>query len=147
MPDAYLLLALSEVLETPVSSLLGQTVEAAKTDPASKTTQANEIAFSPQEDLQAIAEKLEAINLQLAHRKSVGRRLLHGLFITLCVGLVLAFAVLAVSGSPYLGWDRSKAETAVAGAIAHGGEWLFVRFAPFLLLGALLGAVLTRKKR
>ena len=51
VPDSDMLLALSEALETPVSTLLGETVTEAKAD-----------------DLKAICEKLEIINLQLAQR-------------------------------------------------------------------------------
>ncbi len=56
------------------------------------------------------------------------------------------FAVLIVSDSPYLGWDYSDPETAVAGVVFHAFEWLFVRMAPPALLGAIVGICLTRKK-
>jgi len=48
--------------------------------------------------------------------------------------------------SPYLGWDYSDPETAVVGVAMHAFEWLFVRFAPLLLVGAIAGIILTRKK-
>ena len=56
------------------------------------------------------------------------------------------FAFLAVWGSPYLSWDYSDPETAVAGAALHAFEWLFIRFAPLILIAAVIGAVLTRRK-
>lgn len=129
VPDSEMLISLSETLETPVSTLLGETVIEATT-----------------EDLKAISEKLEVINLQLARRKAMQRKALHGLFIILCVSVVIIFAVLAVLGSPYLGWDFSDPETAVMGTAVHAFEWLFVRLAPFILIGSVVGICLTRKK-
>lgn len=124
-----MLLALSEALETPVSTLLGETVTEAKAD-----------------DLKAICEKLEIINLQLAQRKDMRRKAVRGLFIALGAATAVLFAVLIALGSPYLGWDYSDPETAVAGTIFHAVEWQFVRLAPLLLTGAVVGIVLTRKK-
>ncbi len=129
VPDSDLLLSLSEALETPVSTLLGETVAETKAD-----------------DLKAIAEKLETINLQLARRKATGRKALHWLFLFLCAAVVAVFVVLVLSKSPYLGWDYHDPETAVAGAVFHAFEWLFVRSAPIIFAGAVLGAFLTRRK-
>lgn len=129
VPDSEMLISLSETLETPVSTLLGETV----VDAAA-------------EDLKAISEKLEVINLQLARRKAAQRKVLHGLFIVLCLSVVITSAVLAVLESPYLGWDLSDPETAVMGTTVHAFEWLFVRLAPIILIGAIVGIFLTRKK-
>lgn len=52
----------------------------------------------------------------------------------------------AVLKSPYLGWDYGSPETAVIGVALHACEWIFVRAAPLLLIGAAVGAFLTRKK-
>ena len=60
------------------------------------------------DDLKAIAEKLEVINLQLAQRKTTRRKILHWLFILLCVVIVMMFAAIAVFNSPYLYWDYSS---------------------------------------
>ena len=129
VPDSEMLLSLSEVLETPVSTLLGETV------------------IEPQaDDLKAISEKLEIINLQLARSKAARRKALHWLLIALCAVIAATFAILAVWNSSYLGWDFSDPETAVAGAALHAFEWLFVRFAPFVLIAAVIGAVFTRRK-
>ena len=49
--------------------------------------------------------------------------------------------------SPYLGWNYSDPETAVLGAAFHSFEWLFVRAAPIILIGAIIGIFLTRKKK
>lgn len=129
VPDSDMLISVSEVLETPVSTLLGETVIEAQAD-----------------DLKAISEKLEVINLQLAQRKTARKRMLHGLLIALCVVIVAIFAILCALKSPYLGWNYSDPETAVLGVAFHSFEWLFVRVAPIILAGAIVGIFLTRKK-
>ena len=129
VPDSEMLVSLSEVLETPVSTLLGETV-----------------IEPPADDLKAISEKLEIINLQLARSKAARRKALHWLLIALCAVIAATFVVLAVWNSSYLGWDYSDPETAVAGAALHAFEWLFVRLAPVVLIAAVVGAVFTRRK-
>lgn len=129
VPDSDMLISISEALETPVSVLLGESVAEPKAD-----------------DLKAVCEKLEIINLQLAQRKTARRKILHWLFLSLCVVLAVIFAILSALESPYLGWNYSDPETAVAGAAFHAFEWLFVRAAPVILIGAAAGAFLTRKK-
>lgn len=129
VPDSEMLISLSETLETPVSTLLGETI--------------TEVAT---EDLKAISEKLEVINLQLARKKVIRRKAIHGLFIVLCVSIVIISAILVVLESPYLRWDFSDPETAVLGTVVHAFEWLFVRLAPLLFIGTVVGIVLTRRK-
>ena len=129
VPDSEMLISISEVLETPVSTLLGETVIEAKVD-----------------DLKVISEKLEIINLQLAQRRTARRKTLHCLLILLCAILVTILAVLIVLNSPYLGWNYSDPETAVVGVAFHAFEWLFVRLAPIILIGSIVGIFLTRKK-
>lgn len=129
VPDADMLISIAEVLETPVSTLLGETVAEAKAD-----------------DLKAISEKLEIINLQLAHRKTAKQKAIHWLFILSCMVIAAAFAILIVLGSPYLGWDYSQPETAVMGVGIHAFEWLFVRIAPLVFIGSIIGVCWTRKK-
>lgn len=129
VPDSEMLISISEVLETPVSTLLGETIAAAEAD-----------------DLKKISEKLEIINLQLVQRKNTGRKILHWMFISLCAVAAVVFAALAVINSPYLGWDYGDPETAVIGTAFHWFEWLFVRLAPFIFIGAVAGAYLTRKR-
>ncbi len=129
VPDSEMLISISEVFETPVSALLGDTVIESKVD-----------------DLKVISEKLEIINLQLAQRKTMRRKKFHWLLISLCAVLVTVFAVLVVLNSPYLGWDYNDPETAVVGVAFHAFEWLFVRLAPIILIGAIVGIFLTRKK-
>ena len=129
VPDSNMLISISEVLETPVSTLLGETVVESKVD-----------------DLKAISEKLEIINLQLAQRKTTRRKILHWLLILLCTVIVTISVVLIVLNSPYLGWDYNDPETAVLGVAFHSFEWLFVRLAPIIIIGAIVGIFLTRKK-
>jgi len=74
------------------------------------------------------------------------RNLLHWLCLSLCAVIIIVFVVLITADSPYLAWDYSDPETAVLGVGFHIFEWLFVRIAPFALIGAIVGAFLTRKK-
>ena len=129
VPDADMLISISEVFETPVSTLLGETIVESKVD-----------------DLKAISEKLEVINLQLAQRKATRRKMLHWFLISLCVVIVAIFTVLIVSKSSYLGWDYSDPETAVVGVDFHAFEWMFIRIAPIALIGAIFGIFLTHQK-
>lgn len=131
VPDSDLLIALSEALETPVSTLLGEPVTEAESKP---------------DDLKAIAEKLEVINLQLAQRKNARRKAIHGILIILCAGITAVFAALMAWDSPYLNWDYSDPETAVTGVVLHILEWLFVRIAPLIFIAAAVGVFLTRKR-
>ena len=129
VPDSDMLISISEVLETPVSTLLGEKVIESEVD-----------------DLKAISAKLEVINLQLAQRKTTRKRILHWFLILLCVASITIFAYLLSLESPYLGWDYSDPETAVLGVAFHSFEWLFVRVAPIILIGTIIGIILTRKK-
>ena len=129
VPDSDMLISLSEVLETPVSTLLGETVIEAEVD-----------------NLKAISEKLEVINLQLAQRKTMRRAIIRWLLISICAMILVMFAALIIVNSPYLGWDYSDPETAVLGVAFHSFEWLFVRLAPMILIASIVGVCLTREK-
>ena len=129
VPDSDMLISMSEVLETLVSTLLGETVAASSVD-----------------DLKAISEKLEVINLQLARRKTARKKTFHWLLIALCAVIVTIFSGLVVLDSPYLGWNYNDSETAVFGAAFHAFEYLFVRLAPIIFIGAIVGIFLTRKR-
>lgn len=129
VPDSDMLISISEVLETPVSILLGENVIESEVD-----------------DLKAISAKLEVINLQLAQRKTTRRKIIHWLLIAVCVVIVATFMILFLLKSSYLGWDYDNPETAVLGVAFHSLEWLFVRVAPIIFIGAIVGIVLTREK-
>lgn len=124
-----MLISISEALETPVSTLLGETVIETEVD-----------------NIKAISEKLEDINWQLAQRKNTRRKIIRWLLISLCAITVMVFAALVILKSPYFGWDYSDPETAVLGVAFHSFEWLFVRVAPIIFIIAIIGIFLTRKK-
>ncbi len=129
VPDSEMLISISEALETPVSTLLGETVIESQGD-----------------DLKAISEKLEIVNLQLAQRKIARRKTFYWLLISLCAVIAAISAVLIVLNSPYLGWGYNDPEAAVVGVAFHAFEWLFVRLAPIILIAAGVGAFLAWKK-
>ena len=124
-----MLISLSEVFETPVSKLLGETVAETEAD-----------------NIKAISEKLEVINLQLAQRKTTRRKVIRWLLISLCAIIVVVFVAVGILNSPYLGWDYSAPETAVLGVTFHSFEWLFVRVAPIIFIAAIIGIFFTFKK-
>ncbi len=74
VPDAEMLISISEVFETPVSTLLGENISESKVD-----------------DLKAISEKLEIINLQLSQRKNERRKIVHWLLISLYAIIIIIF--------------------------------------------------------
>ena len=124
-----MLISISEAFETPVSALLGEIVIETEVD-----------------SLKAISEKLEVINLQLVQRKTTRRKMIQWSLISLCAVIVILFAILLALESPYLGWDYGDPETAVLGVAFHSLEWLFVRVAPVILIGAVIGICVTQKK-
>ena len=66
VPDSDMLILISEALEIPVSTLLGETIAETQVD-----------------DLKAISEKLEIINLQLAQKNVERRNRIQGSLIVL----------------------------------------------------------------
>lgn len=129
VPDSDMLISISEVLETPVSTLLGETV--------------NEVEI---DDLKVIAEKLEIINLQLADKKNKKQKMIQGLLIILCAIIVVISVGFIVMNSPYLSWNYTDPKTAVLGVGFHAVEWIFVRLSPIIFIGAIFGIVMIRKK-
>lgn len=129
VPDSEMLISISEVLETPVSTLLGENVVVPEAD-----------------TLKAISEKLEVINLQMAQKKNTRRKIIHWSLIGLCAIIIAVFVILYFWKSPYQAWDYADPETAVLGVAFHSLEWLFIRVAPLAFVGAIVGIVLTREK-
>ena len=129
VPDSEMLVSISEVLETSVSTLLGENISDTKVD-----------------NLKAISEKLEIINLQLLQRNNVRRKIIHWILISLCAIIMLIFISLFLLNSPYFNWDYNNPENAVLGVAFHSIEWLFIRIAPIILIVSIFGIVLTRKK-
>ena len=130
VPDSDMLISISEIFETPVSALLGESIIEQEAD-----------------DVKVIAEKLEVINLQLAKRKETWRKILHWAFITLCLLLVVTFVFFLTLNSAYLNWDYGNPETAVQGVGVHIFEWLFIRIAPMAVVIAIIGAILTLNRK
>lgn len=133
VPDSDMLISLSEVLETPVSVLLGETLKQREDDDTN--------------DLKAISRKLEVINLQLAQNKNASKK---GVRILLIVFLALIAAIwigLIVLKSQYLTWNLGDPETAVYVATLHAFEYIFVRISPFLVIGLSAGLILSYKNR
>ena len=129
VPDADMLIALAEELDTSVSVLLGETVREA-----------------PAEDLQAVCEKLETLNLQLARRNAAKRKAVRWALISLCVLTAAIFAALAAIHGAYMDWDYTNPELAVAGSFLHGFEFLFVRLAPIAFSAFLIGIGITYRR-
>ena len=129
VPDAEMLISISEVLETPVSALLGENISESKVD-----------------DLKAISEKLEIINLQLSQRKKERKIIINWLLISLCIVIIIIFISLILLNSPYINWDYTNPEKAVLGVVFHSFEWLFIRIAPIIFIGLIIGIFLIRNK-
>ncbi len=129
VPDSEMLVSISEVLETPVSVLLGENITENKVD-----------------DLKAISEKLEIINLQLSQRNNAIRKMIRWTLILLCTIIIAIFISLFLLNSPYFNWDYNNPENAVLGVTFHSFEWLFIRIAPIILVLSIIGIILTRKK-
>ena len=129
VPDAEMLISLSDVLEIPVSTLLGETIIEDKPD-----------------NLKEISEKLEIINLQLAERKESKRKVLHGLFIGLSILLIIIYIGIILLGNTYMELNYNDPELAILGVGIHSFVWLFTRIAPLILIGLIVGICLTRKK-
>lgn len=129
VPDADMLIAMSEIFEVSVSTLLGENIPKAKMD-----------------DLKVISEKLEIVNQQLVEKRKVQRKIIQWVLISLCVIIVVVFAALLIWGSEYADWDYSDPETAVMKTALHAFEWLFIRVAPIVLVLLIAGIVWARGK-
>ena len=130
VPDAAALISLADELDTSVGVLLGETIPEHEPD-----------------DIAALSEKLAAINLQLAEQSRVRMKAIRLALAAVCALIIAVFAALAAMKSPYLGWNYSDPELAAAGTILHGFEFVFVRLAPIALLAAVIGLVLTGRKK
>ena len=88
-----MLVTISELFETPVSEILGESIEEKETN-----------------DLKVISEKLEVINEQLSisQKQKRKRKIMVLLIIDIC--LIFFFVLLALLGSPYLTWDYGNPE-------------------------------------
>ena len=129
VPDAEMLISISEVFNTPVSTLLGEN-----------------ISLKEKNSLKEISEKLEIINMQLAERKENKRKFWHYFFIILCIILALIFLSMSILGNTYMEWDYTNPELTILGVSIHAFIWFFIRIAPIVFIGSIIGICLTRKK-
>ena len=130
VPDASMLIHLAEELDTSVSALLGE-----------------EIAENKNDDLNVLSEKLEVINLELAKRNETKIKVIRYFLMGICVFIVLGFTLIALTSNEFMTWDYNDPELAIAGTILNGISWVFVRIAPLMFIGAIIGIVLTYKRR
>ena len=112
VPDAEMLISISEVFETPVSEILGENIEEKEKN-----------------DIKVISEKLEIINEQLSRKQKQKRKKTINFLIVLDVCIILLFIILAILGSPYQSWNYNDPEWSVIGTIWHSFEWIFFKVA------------------
>ena len=117
VPDAEMLVTISELFETPVSEILGESIEEKGTN-----------------DLKVISEKLEVINEQLSISQKQKRKRNFIFWIITDIFVILLFILLAVLESPYQSFDYSNPEWSVIGTLWHSFEWVFFRIAPLLII-------------
>lgn len=125
-----MIISLAEELDTSVSTLLGETVQEKSLN---------------EENMKAISAKLEVTNLQLAKRSSMRIRTARYILVSLCAIIIISFIAFIIINSEYLTWDFNNPELAIAGTLLHGFEFLFIRLAPFLFVGSVIGIALTYK--
>ena len=132
VPDAEMLITISEIFETPVSEIIGENIDEKE-----------------KKDLKIISEKLEVINEQISMKQKQKRKIMVNILIITDVFLILLFILLAVLGSPYESWDYKAPEWAVIGTLWHSFEWIYFKVAPFLVIviTSILGIILADKNQ
>ena len=131
VPDAEMLINISELFETPVSVILGENIEEKEKN-----------------DLKVISEKLEVINSQLSYYQKQKKKRTITFLIVADISLVLLFAILALLGSPYQSWDYSITEWAILGTFYQAFEWMFMRLAPIavIILSTIILIIFIKRK-
>lgn len=127
VPDAEMLVLISNLFAIPVSVLLGENISKNKND-----------------DIQAISKKLEIINNELLKTQKTRRKRKITILIIINIISVLIFIILLFLKSPYLKWNNNL-EYAIIGANFHIFEWIYIRLFPFIFLGSLIGIYLLKK--
>lgn len=117
VPDAEMLIKISELFETPVSEILGE-----------------DILKKENDDLKVISEKLEVINEQLSNYQKEKRKKKNLALIIIDMSIILLFILLALLGRPYQNWDYSITEWAILGTFYQAFEWIFMRLAPIVVI-------------
>ena len=132
VPDAEMLISISEVFETPVSEILGENIEEKEKN-----------------DIKVISEKLEIINEQLSRKQKQKRKRTINFLIVLDVCIILLFIILAILGSPYQSWNYNDPEWSVIGTIWHSFEWIFFKVAPIvvIVITLILAIILIKRNK
>ena len=117
VPDADLLIRLSEILEVSVSDLLGTNIEEKEAD-----------------EVKALSRKLESINLELARKKKQKETAISIVLIGIMGIAAMLFVYLLLAHSPYQHFDYSDPEYAFIGISFHILEWVFIRVFPLLII-------------
>lgn len=132
VPDAEMLISISEVFDTPVSTILGEN-----------------IYENEKNDLKVISEKLEAINEQLSMKQKQKRKRTINFLIITDICIILLFILLAILGSPYQLWDYSDPEWSVIGTLCHSFEWIFFKVAPIMviIITSILGMIFIKRNK
>ena len=117
VPDAEMLINISELFETPVSEILGENIEKKEKD-----------------DLKVISEKLEVVNEQLSNYQKEKRKKKIQALIIIDISIILLFILLAILDRPYQTWDYSITEWAILGTFYQAFEWIFMRLAPIAVI-------------
>ncbi len=129
VPDAEMLVTISELFETPVSEILGENIEKKEKD-----------------DLKVISEKLEVINEQLSNYQKEKRKKKIQALIFIDISIILLFILLAILNRPYQTWDYSITEWAILGTFYQAFEWIFMRLAPIAVV-VLTTIILIKKNK
>lgn len=122
-----MLVAISELFETPVSEILGENIKKKEKD-----------------DLKVISTKLEVINEQLSNYQKEKRKKTIKALIIIDICIILLFILLAILDSPYQSWDYNITEWAILGTFYQAFEWIFMRLAPIVII--VLTTVIIIKK-
>ena len=117
VPDAEMLINISELFETPVSEIIGENIEKKEKD-----------------DLKVISEKLEVINEQLSNYQKEKRKKKYKVLIIIDICIILLFILFALLDRPYQTWDYSITEWAILGTFYQAFEWIFMRLAPIAVI-------------
>ena len=132
VPDAEMLITISELFETPVSEILGENIEEKEKN-----------------DLKVISEKLEVINEQLSINQTQKRKRTITFLLILDICLISLFILLAVLGSPYQSWDYSDPEWSIIATLWHSFEWIYFKVAPLMVIviTSILGILFIKRNK
>lgn len=111
IPDAEMLVSLSNALDVPGNTLLDQDV----------------------------SKKLNAINLPVNQQKDNKRKFLFWVLVALCIILIITFIGIMMLGNTYMEWNYENIETALLGFSVHSFIWIYIRVASIIFICCLIG--------